>query len=362
MSFLLSWLGLRARQPREAARPHCLPSPPETPDSLSVIDKDEAMEDSKMIDLSKTAKRISQQILETHAALLTLPDFYPSQKINSLLGALVPLCCETHDHRVVSQVLENPDIERILPALRRICSQSESCLESYWADRIMSLGTNPESCYEALMSFPYYENYEQLAWFELQALRTAKKPKDPVPLKCAFLGSGPLPLSSICLLEQLQQVSGAKAQVEIYNVDMDGEAIRRSKDLIDKLSYKADGMYFIHGCAGSDEIDLGSMDVINLAALAGETQAEKEHIIINVAKQMKIGAILVVRSARGLRTVLYPEFDAQHDSCKEIRQILQPLTELHPMNHVVNSAIIFRKFDPAVGPEGYYSTRNPVGK
>jgi nicotianamine synthase len=225
----------------------------------------------------------------------------------------------------------------------------------------MSLGTNPETCYEALMSFPYYENYEQLAWFELQALRAAKKPKDPTPLKCAFLGSGPLPLSSICLLEQLQQVSGTKNEVEIYNVDMDGEAIRRSKELIDKLSYKADGMYFIRGCAGSDDIDLSSMDVVNLAALVGETQAEKEDIIVNVAKQMKIGAIMVVRSARGLRTVLYPEFDAQHDSCTEIRQILQPITELHPMNHVVNSVIILRKFDPAVGPEGY-STRNTVGK
>ncbi|KAK0619200.1 Nicotianamine synthase [Immersiella caudata] len=361
MSFFLSWLGLRARKPQEPAHPRNLPSPPDTPDSLSVIDKDEILEDAKTIAFSKTANAVSQQILDTYADLITLPDFYPSQKINGLLGALVPLCCETHDQRVVSQVLENPEIKRILPALRRICSQSESCLESYWADRIMSLGTGPDSVYEALTTFPYYENYEQLAWFELQALRAAKKPKDPVPLKCAFLGSGPLPLSSICLLEQLQQASGAKNQVEIYNVDLDGEAIRRSKELVERLGYKADGMYFIHGCAGSDDIDLSSMDVINLAALVGETQAQKEDIIINVAKQMKIGAIMVVRSARGLRTVLYPELDVQHDSCTEIRQILQPITELHPMNHVVNSAVILRKIDPAVGPEGY-STRNTVGK
>jgi hypothetical protein len=107
MSFLLSWLGLRTRQ---AVPPHSLPSPPETPDSLSVIDKDEVIEDAKMIAFSETASAISQQILDTYASLLTLPDFYPSKKINSLLGALVPLCCETHDHRVVSQVLYDSSI------------------------------------------------------------------------------------------------------------------------------------------------------------------------------------------------------------------------------------------------------------
>jgi len=219
----------------------------------------------------------------------------------------------------------------------------------------MALGTDPDSVYEALKRFPYHDNYEQLAWFELQALQTARKPKDPLPWKCAFLGSGPLPLSSLCLLEQLQHVGGPQNQDEsdIYNIDMDGDAIAQSTALIKKLGYRANGMHFIHGCAGSDEIDLSPMDVINLAALVGETQAQKEEIIMSVARQMKTGAIMVVRSARGLRTCLYPEFDIQSDSCAEIREILQPITEFHPLNHVVNSAIVLRKVDPAVGLEGY---------
>ncbi|KAK0653023.1 Nicotianamine synthase [Cercophora newfieldiana] len=303
--------------------------------------------------LNATSARIAQQVLTTYAALLTLPDLKPSQEINGLLGALVPLCCEIHDNRVVSQVLENSTVKAIIPALRQLCSQSESCLESYWTDRVMGLGKDPDSVHEALKTFPYYENYEQLAWFELQAFRTAKGPKDSLPLKCAFLGSGPLPLSSLCLLEQLQGMSGSDKEVDIYNVDSDSEAIRLSKALIEKLGHRAQGMHFIQGRAGSREIDLSDMDVINLAALVGETQEQKEDIILKVARQMKVGAVMIVRSARGLRTCLYPEFDIQSDSCAEIRDILQPMTELHPMNRVVNSAIILRKIDPEVGPDGY---------
>lgn len=121
--------------------------------------------------------------------------------------------------------------------------------------------------------------------------------------------------------------------------------------MIEKLGYKAKGMRFIHGYAGSEEIDLSPMDVINLAALVGETQTHKEEIILNVARQMKPGAVMIVRSARGLRTCLYPEFDIQRDSCTEIRQLLDPITEVYPLDRVVNSAIILRKTDPKASPE-----------
>jgi len=104
MSLILSWLGFGLRKPQELARPYDLPSPPDTPDSVSVIDKDEVIEAEKMVLLNATSSAIAQQIIATHAGLLTLPDLKPSKTVNDLLGALVPLCCELHDQRVVSQV------------------------------------------------------------------------------------------------------------------------------------------------------------------------------------------------------------------------------------------------------------------
>lgn len=107
MSFLLSWLGLRAQKAQQSVRRHEPPSLPDTPysDTFSVIDKNEAIEDeNSMAAFNAASNIIIQQILTTHARLLKLPDFNPSPKVESLLGALVALCCKLHDSRVVSQV------------------------------------------------------------------------------------------------------------------------------------------------------------------------------------------------------------------------------------------------------------------
>jgi hypothetical protein len=54
------------------------------------------------------------------------------------------------------------------------------------------------------------------------------------------------------------------------------------------------------------DLDLQSSDVVFLAALVGATIEEKKEILVNLAKKMRIGSVLVVRTAKGLRGVLYP--------------------------------------------------------
>lgn len=71
---------------------------------MSITDSGETIQDEKMTTINDTSSEIVQKILTTHATLLTLPNFKPSPEINSLLGSLVPLCCEIHDSQVVSQV------------------------------------------------------------------------------------------------------------------------------------------------------------------------------------------------------------------------------------------------------------------
>jgi nicotianamine synthase len=62
-------------------------------------------------------------------------------------------------------------------------------------------------------------------------------------------------------------------------------------------------MHFL--CAEAGSCDLRDFDVVYLAALVGSTQAEKEELLKGVVGQMREGAILVIRSAHGLRRVLY---------------------------------------------------------
>lgn len=207
---------------------------------------------------------------------------------------------------------------------------------------------SPDRILEKLRTFPYYINYEQLTRFELHAMLTAA---DAIPRKVAFLGSGPLPLSSLCFLDQVKELSleDDRKAIQIFNIDMNGEAIRLSQNLIHALGPWGEGMHFVHGEAGAEGLDMSQFDVIHMAALVGKTQEEKEEIILKIAKQMKIGALMVVRSARGLRLCLYPEMDIESGSCEPIRKILHPCMVFHPLSRVVNSAIVLRKFDPSTG-------------
>jgi hypothetical protein len=64
-------------------------------------------------------------------------------------------------------------------------------------------------------------------------------------------------------------------------------------------------MDFLCSEAQLEECDLAGFDVVYLAALVGTEQGEKEQLLADVEAKMREGSILVVRSARGLRKVLY---------------------------------------------------------
>lgn len=58
----------------------------------------------------------------------------------------------------------------------------------------------------------------------------------------------------------------------------------------------------------SEGQDLKDFDVVYLAALVGSTKEQKGEIISDVARRMRAGALLVLRSAHSLRSLLYPVF------------------------------------------------------
>jgi len=100
----------------------------------------------------------------------------------------------------------------------------------------------------------------------------------------------------------------------------------------------------------SETYDLFNFDVVYLAALVGTSGPEKRQILRDLVSKMKPGALVVVRSAWGLRGLIYPVVNATQDL--EEDGFLEVLLVVHPYNHVVNSVIVARvKERPATGPE-----------
>jgi len=272
-------------------------------------------------------------------------------------------------------------------------------LETYWARRMLesfSVGTEPspsdplnsgvvdissapsqhsttetqESGYVAaitlLKQYPPYQNYVDIVRLELNAIMSVSDPTDP-PRNWAFLGSGPIPLTSICLaqlLDPLCTVSGSPsptekppwprtqsghqgsrisehndaALVQIHNIDRCSTAIALSSQLCQKLGRLTRCLTF-ECTEASDCIDLSSFDVVCLAALVGRETVEKLGIIASVAARMRPGALLVLRSAHGMRkllcAVLEPAAMVQKDGSGIV-----PLVVVHPWNHVRNSVVV----------------------
>ncbi|TVY39822.1 putative nicotianamine synthase [Lachnellula occidentalis] len=311
--------------------------------------------------ISPEAQSYVKQILSLYYNLSKQPDLRPCTYTNALFTELI---------------LENAKLKEILPGLRALCAEAECCLESRWADTI-SRGANTQegknspyhsptpSCASSriltipvnklLVSFPYYSNYIDLTRLELAALQTV----DPTPPRqIAFIGSGPLPLTSLCLLSSLNEKSPRtliqslvsylpswlnltapeQPEVAVLNIDHNESALIQSEWLCMKLGKIAKQMSFSLSSASSPP-PLHTFPVVYLAALVGASQPQKETLVQSVVAQMKEGALLVIRTSWGLRSLLYPAFDCTTEG---ILSALEICVVVHPYGHVVNSVIVGR--------------------
>jgi|SRR5690242_4993191 len=101
----------------------------------------------------------------------------------------------------------------------------------------------------------------------------------------------------------------------VHNIDRDASALSISQQLSVKLGY-ADRMSFSctdvsdQGKGGGEEgTDWGEFDVVFLAALVGMDTSSKQTILEGLVRKLRPGALVVARSAKGLRGVLYPVSD-----------------------------------------------------
>jgi nicotianamine synthase len=242
----------------------------------------------------------------------------PSPRVDAAFSELVALCLTPGEDAEV--VLADPRVEAVLPRLRALCADGEYRLERAWARRV---SVAPED----LALFPYLDNYQDLTALEVHAVAGLRRGAG-VPRVCV-LGSGPLPLTALLTARTL----GGRVDA----VDVSGEATELAAAVLERLP--GGDLVRVHRADARSSADVEEADVVVLAALVGLDAAEKRAVIGAVADRMRSGAVLVVRSAHRLRTLIYPPVTPADLRAAPLRL----LAEVRPWNDVVNSVLIARR-------------------
>lgn len=224
------------------------------------------------------------------ASIDRIEDLMPNPIANTLFGGLVLLVREFPTFSE-SHILGNNLVQELRDCVIRNCGIAEYYLEEFHASKVLAGEAS-------LREFPYYENYELLMSFEAKCIQGYMGSSLFHQVrKVAFIGSGPLPLSSIEFLHHLPK----KATIVNYDLSFEavaqGRAIVASQNLSHQISFVASSALEIE--------DLSDVDIVYLAALAGGNAREKKEIVDHFYKIMKPFSVLVARSSGGLRSFIY---------------------------------------------------------
>lgn len=264
-----------------------------------------------------SAGKICKEVESIYERLANLESLTPGKLVDELFTRLVELAM-SDSHELVDFILNDLRIKAIQPNLHHLCSMGEYGLELHWVRQVLG---NAQEC---LSDFPYYDNYQKLAQLEYHSIQAVNE--GPIG-QVLFVGSGPLPLSSILLAQEYGLV--------IDNMDLDEDACQLSESLI--LELNLENQLTVQHADVLTHTKMESYDLVYLAALVGQTHEDKEQIVKHISKHMKAGAILILRSSSKLKKLLYPPVDLS------ILSEFKVLTEVHPYNEIVNSLVIAQK-------------------
>ncbi|OVA16768.1 Nicotianamine synthase [Macleaya cordata] len=267
-----------------------------------------------------------QKVCEIYDNISTLNNLKPSQDVNMLFTQLVLTCMPPSPIDVTK--LSNT-IQEIRSKLIRLCGEAEGLLETHFSTILGSYKTPLDH----INIFPYYTNYLKLSHLEFTILT---KHVTNVPNRVAFIGSGPLPLTSIVLASYHLRTTS------FHNYDIDPLANSLALNLVSADPDLSKRMFFHTTDVMDVSNDLRDYEVVFLAALVGMDKEEKARVIDHLAKFMTPGSILMLRSAHGARGFLYPIVDTNDLPGFEV------LSVFHPTDEVINSVIIARKYPKPV--------------
>ncbi|KAK8480668.1 hypothetical protein V6N13_031305 [Hibiscus sabdariffa] len=266
--------------------------------------------------------QLVQKVCDLYAQISTLESLKPSKDVNMLFTQLVLTCIPPSPIDVTKLCKKTQETRS---KLIRLCGEAEGLLESHFSS-ILASYQNP---LHHLNVFPYYSNYLKLSQLEFNIL--TEHCSDHVPSNVAFVGSGPLPLTSIVL------ASSHLNTTYFHNYDIDPSANAKAVGLVSSDPDLSRRMLF-HTTDIMDVTDaLRDYDVVFLAALVGMDRDAKVRVVDHLAKYMAPGALLMLRSAHGARAFLYPVVDPCDLKGFEL------LSVFHPTDEVINSVVIARK-------------------
>jgi len=200
----------------------------------------------------------AREIRRLYRRIAMAPDLRPGPHIDPLLHRLVHFVVSIPpDH--APAILADPAVRALRPHLVALCARAEQELEAAWSAWVSASRVPPLT----LLRFPYLDNYRQLTELEHTAL--ARHVAHP-PRRVLFVGSGPLPLSSL----HLAGVLGTGTTID--NLDRGPAAIAGARRLTHRLDARR--LAFHHGDL-ADLHDLRPYDLVVLAALVGLTATDK---------------------------------------------------------------------------------------
>ncbi|KAG8369082.1 hypothetical protein BUALT_Bualt15G0113200 [Buddleja alternifolia] len=263
-----------------------------------------------------------QKVCELYEKISKLENLSPSEDVDTLFTQLVITCIPPYPMDVNKLCTQIQDMRT---NLIRLCGNAEGLLEKHYSTILGSY----EKPLDHLQLFPYYSNYLKLGRLEFDLL---SKHCPAPPSRLAFVGSGPLPLTSIVL------ASNHLTSTAFDNYDIDESAntlasklVESHPDLSKRMTFYTNNIMNVSGEALKD------YDVVFLAALVGMGIEEKMSVVEYLEKHMAPGAILMLRSAHGARAFLYPVVEPRHLRGFEV------LSLFHPTDDVINSVVVARK-------------------
>ncbi|KAI3880576.1 hypothetical protein MKX03_023101 [Papaver bracteatum] len=263
-----------------------------------------------------------QNVCEIYDNLSTLHSLKPSKDVDTLFTRLVLTCMPPSPIDVTKL---SGKVQGIRSKLIRLCGEAEGLLESHFSALLGSY----DIPLDHISIFPYYTNYIKLGRLEYTIM--SNYITNPNPSDIAFIGSGPLPLTSIVLASKHLKTT------TFHNYDIDRSANALASNLVAADPDLSERMLFHDTDIMDVTTGLSNYEVVFLAALVGLNKEDKRKVIDHLAKYMAPGSLLMLRSAHGARGFLYPIVEPRDLPGFEV------LAVFHPMDDVINSVIVARK-------------------
>lgn len=267
------------------------------------------------------AELLIARITQIHASICKLESLRPSKQANALLTQLVKLC--TLPSSIDISAIP-PDAQIMRQSLINLCGQAEGLLEFEFATFLTKIPYPMNN----LNLFPYYGNYVKLANLEYTILTENGVLQ---PKKVAFVGSGPMPLTSFVLATNHMKYTC------FDNFDIDDSANNVAQQIVGSDVELEKRMKFKTRDIMEVKEELREYGCIFLAALVGMNKESKVNIIGHIRKYMKEGGFLLIRSANGAKAFLYPVVEEDDLPGFEVLSIF------HPTDDVINSVVLVRK-------------------